>query len=154
MIKKKVLAAIGVMVLIIGATSIMALAAPYSSPAEAAAALTEKEVDAVITERLDSGKTYGAIAKDAGRLEEFRKEMLEMKKAVLKERVKDGTITQERADEIIAFIENNQMNCDGSGCGKIGEGMGIGFGRMNGHKQGGGPGTGQGFGKMHRGIKQ
>lgn len=154
MTKKKVMAMIGVMVLIIGATSIMALAAPYNSPAEAAAALTGKEVDAVITERFESNKTYGAMAKDAGKLEEFTKEMLEMKKAVLKERVKDGNITQERADEIIALIENNQMNCDGSGCGRIGEGMSIGFGRMNGHKQGGGQGNGQGFGKMQRGIKQ
>jgi hypothetical protein len=154
MTKKKVMAIIGIMVLIIGATSIMALAAPYSSPAEAAAALTGKTVDTVVTERFDSGKTYGAIAKDAGKLEEFRKEMLEMKKAVLKEKVKDGTITQKRADEIITFIENNQMNCDGSGCGRIGEGMGIGFGRMNGHRQGGGLGNGQGFGKMRCGIKQ
>ncbi len=154
MTKKKVMAIIGIMVLIIGATSIMALAAPYSSPAEAAAALTGKTVDTVVTERFDSGKTYGAIAKDAGKLEEFRKEMLEMKKTVLKEKVKDGTITQKRADEIITFIENNQMNCDGSGCGRIGEGMGIGFGRMNGHRQGGGLGNGQGFGKMRCGIKQ
>ncbi len=131
MTKRKVMAIIGIMVLVLSAGSVIAFAATYSSPAEVLAAITGKTVEEVMAERRDTGKTYGTMAKDAGNLEEFRKEMLEMKKAVLKDKVKDGSITQEKADEILARIEENQQNCDGSGCLKDGERMGMGFGRMN-----------------------
>lgn len=151
--KIKVMAIVGVLVLVLSAGSIMVFAATYNSPAEILAAIRGKTVEEVIAERRDTGKTYGTMAKEAGSLEDFRKEMLEMKKAVLKDKVKDGTITQEKADEILARIEENQLNCDGSGCLMDGERMGIGFGRMgmgkqfsggqcNGERQGVGQGAG------------
>lgn len=148
MTKLKKIAAIGAMVLVVSATSLTAFAASkYSSPAEAVAGLTGQTVESVITERADTGKTYGTIAKDAGKLEEFKAENLQIKKDALAEKVKAGTMTQARADEIIAAIEKNQVNCDGTGSAKVGQRMGAGFGGMNGNGQGrgqGGAGCGQG----------
>ena len=73
--------------------------------------------------------------------------MLEIKKDALAQRVAAGTMTQERADEIIAAMEANQANCDGTGSAKTGKRMGAGFGSGNGCGQGkgqGGAGCGQG----------
>lgn len=148
MTRLKKFAAIGAMVLVVSATSLTAFAASkYSSPAEAVAGLTGQTVESVITERSDTGKTYGTIAKDAGKLEEFKAENLQIKKDILAKKVADGTMTQARADEIIKAIEENQANCDGTGSAKIGQRMGAGFGGMNGNGQGrgcGGAGCGQG----------
>jgi hypothetical protein len=52
--------------------------------------------------------------------------MFENKKAFIEERVKDGTLTQEEADEILKNIELMQEYCLGAG----GCGMGRGFGMM------------------------
>ena len=148
MTKLKKIAAIGAMVLVVSATSLTAFAASkYSSPTEAVAGLTGQTVESVIAERSDTGKTYGTIAKDAGKLEEFKSENLQIKKDILAKKVADGTMTQARADEIIKAIEENQTNCDGTGSAKIGQRMGAGFGGMNGNGQGrgqGGAGCGQG----------
>lgn len=148
MTKLKKLVTIGAMVLAIGATSITAFAASaYDSPAEAVSGLTGKTVESVIAERMETKKTYGTIANEAGKLEEFKSEILEIKKAVLAERVKAGTLTQEKADEIIAALEQNQVNCDGTGLGsaRMGQKLGAGFGRMNGRGQGRGMGMGNYF---------
>ena len=53
--------------------------------------------------------------------EEFRNEMLENKKAILKERVDDGTLTQEEADQFLANIEEMQDYCleNGGGFGMM-----------------------------------
>ncbi len=130
--KLKTLAVISIMLLIISATSIIVFAAAYDTPAQALADISGKDLETVIAERKEKNIRYGTMAKEAGSLEEFRKEMLEIKKAVLKERVKTGTITQEKADEIIVTMEKNYDNCDGTGqkgqCGNIGQKNGIGFG--------------------------
>ncbi|MGE4484135.1 MAG: DUF2680 domain-containing protein [Oscillospiraceae bacterium] len=148
------IAAVGAIVLVIGATSVTALAASgYSTPADIVAGLTGKTAEDVIAERADTGKTYGTIADEAGVLDEFEDQMLESKEAILEERVADGTMTQERADAIITAMEENQANCDGSGTGGIGAGLGAGFG-MNGNQAncdgsgtgGIGAGLGTGFG--------
>lgn len=145
MTKTKKIIAIGAMVLVISATSITAFAASkYSSPAEAVAGLTGKTVESVVQERQDAGKTYGAIAQEAGKLEEFKKEKLQIVKDNLAKRVADGTMTQARADEIIKAIEENQANCDGTGSKKIGQMMGAGFGGNGQGKGRGGAGCGQG----------
>lgn len=133
MTKIKKITAIGAMVLVIGATSITAFAASkYSSPAEAVAGLTGKTVESVIQERQDTGKSYGTIAEEAGKLEEFKQEKLQILKDNLAKRVADGTITQERADEIVKAVEERQAACDGTGTGGAGCGMGAGLGRGNG----------------------
>lgn len=135
-------------VLAIGAISFTAFAASsYSSPAEVAAALTGKSVEEVTAQKSEDGSTYGAIADEAGKLEEFQDEMLQVKKDILDEKVAAGTITQERADEILAAIEENIADCDGTGSGRTGEGMGagFGFGKGNGQGMGNGQGGGQGM---------
>ena len=111
----------------------------YLTPAEAVAGLTGREVQSVIDERTQTGKTYGSIANEAGALDEFKAEMLEMKKDTLAARVAAGTMTQEQADAIIARIEANQANCDGTGagCGLNGAGCGMGTGFGQGRGQGG-----------------
>lgn len=137
----------GAMALAICAASLTAFAAvKYGSPAEAVAALTGKTVESVTALR-QTGKTYGTIAKEAGKLTEFQLEMIEIKKDILSKKVAAGVMTQAQADEIIAALEKNQETCDGTGSARIGRKMGAGFGGMNGTGQGrgmGGQGRGQG----------
>lgn len=142
----KRIVSIGAVVLTLGATSLIAFASSnYSTPAEAIAGLTGKTVESVIAEKTETGKTYGTIANDAGKLAEFKTEMLETKKEALAEKVAAGIITQEKADEIIAAIEENQINCDTTGTSKMGQKLGAGFGSMKGNGQGKGvAGQGQG----------
>lgn len=118
-----------------------AYAADIKTPAELAAALTGKTVIEVTQERVE-GKTYGAIALEAGKLDEFKTQMLDQKKAVLDQRVKDGTLTQQQADQILTRIKNNQAVCDGTGSAGIGRGAGAGFGQGKGMGSGRGSSTG------------
>ena len=124
---------------VLGAAS-AAYAATTRTPAEIAAGLTGKSV-AVLNQERAAGKTYGAIANEAGRLEEFKAQMLEQKKAILDQRVADGKLTQEQADSIYNSIQNNQANCDGNGNAKMGRNAGLGLG----NGQGNGMGNGQGL---------
>lgn len=130
----------------LGAAGIV-YAATAKTPAEIVSGLTGKTLEELYEERA-AGNTYGTIAEDAGKLEEFKAQMLEQKKAILDQRVKDGKLTQEQADEIYNFIQNNQASCDGTGSAGIGKKYGAGFG------QGSGMGMGRGNGRglaMHNG---
>lgn len=144
--KKAIL--IGAIVLGVGATSSTVFAASiYNNPAEALAGITGKTVDSVLTERYETGKSFGAIADEAGKLDEYQKELLEMKKDVLTQRVESGDLTQEEADRIITAVEENQVYCNGDGYGRGRGGMmGYGYGGMMGRGQGGGCGAWGGFG--------
>jgi hypothetical protein len=142
MTRFKKIIVLGAAVLAIGATTITAFAASnYKGPAEITAGLTGKSVEDVIEEKNETGKTYGTISNDAGKLQEFKDEMLANKKAILDQRVKDGTLSQEEADNIYESIKENQANCNGTGSGN---GMGAGFGRMMGNGQGRCNGLGNG----------
>ncbi|WP_427338443.1 DUF2680 domain-containing protein [Caloranaerobacter sp. DY30410] len=137
---KKVLSLVlvGVFVLSIGA---FAFADTFSSPAEIYANLTGKTTDEAYALRNSTSKTYGQLAEDAGLLDEFRDANLEVKKAILEDRVKNGIITQEQADEILAAIENS--NCTVPGENRIGQNYGVGFGKgFNGNGIGMGRGNG------------
>ena len=135
--KFKKIAAAGAAVLTVGVMAVTAFAASdYKTPAEIVAGLTGKSVESVTAEKTESGKTYGTIANDAGKLEEFKSKILENKKAVLDERVAEGQITREKADAILAAIEQNQQNCDGKGSGACGMGQGLGFGAGRGAGKG------------------
>lgn len=132
------------MVGIVGTTGAV-YAATAKTPAEIVSGLTGKTVEQLTGERA-TGKTYGTIANEAGKLDEFKSQMLEQKKAILDERVKAGTLTQTQADEIYNSIKANQENCTGTGNGRAGMkngagGCGIGSGR------GMGNGAGMGFGR-------
>jgi len=144
---KKIVAGLTV-VGMLGAAGIV-YAATAKTPAEIVSGLTGKTLDELYEERA-AGKTYGTIAGDAGKLDEFKAQMLEQKKTVLDQRVKDGKLTQEQADEIYDFIQNNQALCDGTGSAAVGKTYGAGFGRGNGMGTGNGRGAamynGGGFG--------
>lgn len=144
--KRNKIAVVGAAVLVMGAMSVTAFAASaYSTPAEAVAGLTGRTVESVTEERAESGKTYGTIANDAGKLTEFKEEMTEMRKTAVNEKVAAGSMTQEQADVILANMEQNQANCDGTGTGGTG-GRVMGAGRGEGLASGycGGKGGGQG----------
>ena len=115
------------------------------TPADITSSITGKTVEEVAKERA-TGKTYGKIAKEAGKLEEFKAESLLQKKAILDQRVKDGTLTQAKADEIYNCIKTNQATCDGTGNAGIGKMNGVGFGQGNGQGRGQGMGKGMGNG--------
>ncbi|MCX7904473.1 MAG: YckD family protein [Caloramator sp.] len=137
---KKLIVALTVTTLL-GST---AVAFAATRPVDIVSKLTGRSVESLYQERL-SGKTYGTIAKEAGKLEEFKAEMLKEKKAILDERVKAGILTQAQADEIYNAIKNNQATCDGIGNAKIGQKYGVGFGQGMGMGQGKGQGKGKGL---------
>ncbi|MDD4089356.1 MAG: DUF2680 domain-containing protein [Tissierellia bacterium] len=137
---------VSLVLLIVLAASITAYAFTVRTPAEIVADLTGKGTEEVAEIRYESGKTYGQIAYDESEetWEQFRDEMFENRKAFIEERVKDGTLTQEEADEILENFEVMQENCLGAGGGY---GMGRGLGMMRNQF-----GNGSGFGNGGRGI--
>jgi len=140
------IAVMGLSLLVAGAMTGTALAASYGTPAEIAAGLTGQTTEAVIAARAESGSTYGAIAKEAGKLTEFKEQMLAAKKEILAQKVTAGTMTQERADAIIAAMEQNQASCDGTGSAKTGQSLNAGFGNGSAGQGNGAGGTGRGAG--------
>ncbi|HPR23869.1 MAG TPA: DUF2680 domain-containing protein [Bacillota bacterium] len=142
--RKLIIAGIVGLTLVAGTVTAFA-ASQYNTPAEAVAGLSGREVQSVIDERAQTGKTFGAIANEAGILDKFKAEMLKMKKNMVAERVADGSMTQEQADAIIARIEKNQANCDGTGTGCEGNGMGLGTGAGFGQNNDQGRGMGNGL---------
>lgn len=138
--------AVGAIVVALGITSVSAYAAStYDSPADAVAGLTGRTVDSVVSEKIETGKTYGTIANEANVLDEFQSEMLEIKKDTIQAKVDAGIMSQDQADSIIQAIEENQINCDGTGTAKLGQKMGAGFGKQNGTFNGKGMGQGNSY---------
>lgn len=119
-----------------------AYAAVVKSPAEITAGLTGQTI-AEVNQQRATGKTYGTIANDAGKLAEFQAQMLEQKKAILDQRVSNGQITQQQADQIYNIIKTNQATCNGTGSAQLGQGYGLGIGN------GTGLGAGQGLGRRN-----
>lgn len=143
-IKKLIILAVAVFA--IAATSVIGVsAASYQTPAEVLAGLTGETVENVRLERQETNKSYGAIAAEAGKLDEFKNQMLVMKKDNLETQVKEGRITQEEADQIIQKIEENQKNCDGRSSERIGQNEGAKFGSNC---------LGQGFANNGQGERQ
>ena len=66
-----------------------AMAAEYQTPADTAAEVTGRSVEDVARERFETGKTYGAIAAEDGRLDEFKARRLDMQEAVLGDHLAD-----------------------------------------------------------------
>ena len=133
-------------------SSIVFAAVTAKTPAEITSGLTGKTAAQVVQEKA-AGKTYGTIAKEAGKLDEFKAESLIQKKAILDQRVAEGKLTQEKADEIYNALKTNQENCDGAGGGSIGKMNGVGFGQGQGQGMGKGSGQGNGMGQG-AGMKQ
>lgn len=118
-----------------------AFAATLTTPAEITSQLTGRTI-AELTQERATGKTYGTIASEAGKLDEFKSQMLEQKKTILEQRVAEGRLTQQRADEIYSAMKNNQAACDGTRNEGIGRKYGAGFGQ----------GSGMGAGQMSKGA--
>lgn len=138
---------VGTLALAVGSLGMLSFAdTTYKTPAEIFAGLTGKTVESAIAEKVQTGKTYGTLANEAGKLDAFEAEMKTAQKSNLEAQVKAGTLTQAKADEILKAIETNQANCSGTGTEKIGQKMGAKFG-SNGTGQGLGQGQGQGNGQ-------
>ena len=144
--------------LAMGVTSITVFAAAkYDSPQEALVGMTGKTVEEITEKKVQENKTYGAIAAEEGKLDEFKVELLEQKREVIQERVAEGVLEQEDADAVLERIQERQETCIGEG--NPGEGMmeGIGMkfgngpedgqGNGNGIQNGEGNGNGNGFGR-------
>lgn len=144
---KKLALTLGVTTLVASA-GIGVYAAEISSPAEILSRLTGTSVESLYESK--GSMKFGELAEKEGVSEEFRQEMLANKKAILDQRVAEGRITQEQADEIYKNMVENQGSCDGTGIHRgernLGLGMGAGMGRGNGNgeKIGGGNGFGNG----------
>lgn len=150
-VKKLIVVATAIGVL---GTAGTALAATFKTPADIAAEVTGQSVETVTEQRISSGKSYGTIANEAGKLDEFQSQMLEQRKAILDERVQSGYLTQEQADQIYEAMKNNQATCNGQGlkaggCG-WGAGCGLGLGQGNGSAAGFGNRGGRGMGAGQR----
>ena len=119
-----------------GITSLTVFAAAkYDNPWEALAGITGKSIEEIEEEHFEEGKMLYEIAEDEGKLEEFRNEVLEQKKEVIEARVKEGSLSRERADQILENIENGTGPCGGGVAGQnygLGFGKGMGRGMMNG----------------------
>lgn len=139
---KKTVAILGTLGILASSTAAYAYSA--KTPATIAAGLTGKTTTQVYAERA-AGKTFGTIAKDAGKLTEFKAQTLVEKKALLDARVKAGTLTQVQADTIYKAIVANQATCDGTGTAAIGRNSGACFGQCAGTGMGMGRGTGAGM---------
>jgi len=151
--------------LAMGVTSITVFAAAnYGSPQEALAGMTGKSVEEITEKKVQENKTYGAIAAEEGKLDEFKVELLEQKREMIQQRVAEGDLGQEDADAVLERIQERQETCIGEG--NLGEGMmegsgmkfgngpldgngngnGLQSGEGNGVKEGAGNGNGNGFG--------
>lgn len=129
---------IGAIVLGVGASSSTVLAASaYNNPVEALSGITGKTVESVLTEQYETGKSLGVMANEAGKLDEFQKELLEIRKDVLAQRVEAGNLTQQQADQMITSMEGNQAYCYGDGYGGGRGMMGAGYDGRLGHGRGG-----------------
>lgn len=147
---KKIITIALVSVLLISLGGI-AFASTFDSPAKIYADLTEKTVEEVYEER-STDKTFGQLAQENDIFEEFQAANLEIRKAILQERVNEGTITQEQADAMLKAMEEGCTLEPGSR--RLGQEYGLGFGGRGadqgqglgrGMRQGNGQGMGQGM---------
>lgn len=108
--QKIVIGLLSIGILTTGLVSVSALVGPKSK-AEMLSELTGKSVEKIEEERANA-KTYGQVASENDVLEEFQ------------EKVSNGVLTQEQADQMLSHMEQNQANCDGYGSG-MNHGMGA-----------------------------
>lgn len=135
--RKKLITGCALALALSAATLTSFAAAAYKTPAEAVSGITGKTLDEVTAER-KSGKTYGSMAAEAGKLNEFQQAVVDIHEDRLNEEVADGTMTREQADAQLAAIRERQAACNGSG-------NGAGAGNCTGTC------TGTGKGYHHRG---
>ena len=113
--KTKISAITLAVVLSLSTVSLAIFAKGSNDVANSVAKVTNKTVEEVEAERNTSEKTYGQIAAEADKLEEFKLERQKISEERLKEKVANGQITQERANEISKARNEHMESCDGSG---------------------------------------
>lgn len=129
-----------------------AYASTLASPLDILSDATGTPVDTILENRGD-GETLGSMAADEGVLEEFQEAMTANREAVIQQRVEEGRLTQEEADEIKAAIQERTALCDGTGDGErlnLGQQAGLGFGQQGSGQYGSGS-RGQGGGRYGMG---
>ena len=98
-------------------TAPISVLAQGNNPAEITKEVTGQSAEEIYTRR-QQGVTYGTIAKEAGKLVEFQNQKLELAKNNLQNKVNQGQMTQEQANQMIDNMKQNQANCDQSGTGQ------------------------------------
>lgn len=130
--KIKNIAIAGLLALGVGATSFTVYAqANYDNPREALSAMTGKTMEEIHDLRQTEGVTKAELFNSEADYKAFQDEVLEQRKERVQERVENGNLTQERADEILTRMQDGTFKQDGSGLGQGEncmdgqEGMGI-----------------------------
>ncbi|MBN4056487.1 MAG: hypothetical protein COA82_06160 [Alkaliphilus sp.] len=142
---KKMLS-VGLVGLIVVASMGVAFAGMMQSPSEVLAGITGKTTEEVVELR-GEGSTFGHLAVELEVWEEFKQANLEARKARLEYMVEEGKITQEKADEILAAIEDG--DCGTPGEKMMGQENRIGFGRDLDKEGRHGSADGEGNGNKH-----
>lgn len=142
--KKTIVVIVMAAVLLIGTATVALAADGWKTPAETVADVTGKTVEQAQADR-EAGKTYGAQAAAAGKLDDFKAQRLAQYKLRLDEAVKDGRLTQAEADKLYDAMKARMADCTGDGTG-CGGGMGGGMGNGGGFGRGMGNGMGMGCG--------
>lgn len=105
----------------IGVTTLTVYAqAKYETPREALSAITGKTIDEIHTLRFEEGMNHADLFETDAQYEEFKSEVLEQRKDRIDERVEDGRLTQERANEIKNQMNEDTEMFDGRGFGRGG----------------------------------
>lgn len=99
----------------VGVISASAYMCNYQDKAEILSELTGVSTNEIIEERINEDKTYGTIAIENGVLEEFKDKNLEQMKDTLNKKIEYGSISKEKADNILNNKEKQMSNCDDSG---------------------------------------
>lgn len=155
---KKTFVILAVIILAMG-TMALSFAGSRFGPAEIYADLTGTTEEAAYALKLETGKTFGELAEEAGVYDAFREATHANKVAWINEKVASGELTEEEAAQLIENLENCTgektsmmkglfgQNGTGKGCGGTGLGnaQGEGNGQRSGARNGGG--MGRGFGK-------
>ena len=134
----KKLVAILTLTVLIGAGAGFAYASSSVRPAEIYANLAGVTVDEAYDLKLESGKTFGELAQEAGVYEDFQAATLAAKTTMIEEMVTSGELTQEEADEILAAL----ATCDGTSQGILKDALNLGQKLMNGNGRNAGQGRG------------
>ena len=128
-----------ILALAVSAGGVLA-ASEYQTPIEALAALTGKDQATIQEEIAKPNTNCVTIAEEAGVLDQFANEVKAIREDNVQGRVANGTLTQERADQIMKRIDENE-NVLGRG---RGDGNGTGTGQQNGNGTANGTGNGAG----------
>lgn len=115
--KKRIIVTLGLTATLLGSMYV------YASPATIYSDLVGIEKEEAYELRRESGKTFGQLASEEGKFEEFKAGLLEEKIKSVLNAVEAGKITQEKADEIIEDMTERIENCNPEDPIRLGRGM-------------------------------